>query len=58
MVVIIKRGMSRQHIKLLMHKLHLARRRGRKKVGVYKYVGVLSEEIDPVELQRHWRDEW
>lgn len=30
----------------------------RKEVDVYKYLGVLKLDEDPVELQRKWRDEW
>jgi hypothetical protein len=58
MMVVIKRGMSRQRIRLLMNKLHTGKRKLRKAVDVYKYVGVLKEEVDPVELQRQWRGEW
>ena len=58
MVVVIKRGMSRQRIKLLVSKLHAAPRKGRKVVDVYKYVGVLKLDEDPVVLQQRWRDEW
>ncbi len=58
MVVVIKRGMSRQRIKALLDKLHASKPKKRKEVDVYKYVGVLKVEEDPVELQRKWRDEW
>ena len=58
MVVVIKRGMSPQRIKLLVNKLHAAPRKGHKVVDVYKYVGVLKLDEDPVALQRRWRDEW
>lgn len=58
MVVVIKRGMSRQRIKALLDKLHASKQKKRKEVDVYKYVGVLKLEEDPVELQRKWRDEW
>lgn len=58
MVVTIKRGMSRQRIKTLMGRLRSAPRKARKPVDVYKYVGVLKLDEDPVELQRKWRDEW
>jgi len=58
MVVVIKRGMSKQRIKALLDKLRTAKRKKRKEVDVYKYVGVLKLEEDPVELQRKWRDEW
>ncbi len=58
MVVVIKRGMSRQRIKLLLNKLHATKRKRQKEVDVYKYVGVLKLEEDPVEIQRRWRDEW
>lgn len=30
----------------------------RKEVDVYKYLGVLKLDEDPVELQRKWRGEW
>lgn len=58
MVIVIKRGMSRQRIKELMGRLRNAPRKRRKPVDVYKYVGVLKVEEDPVALQRKWRDEW
>lgn len=58
MVVVIKRGMSRQRIKSLLEKLHTTKKKRRKEVDVYKYVGVLKLDEDPVELQRKWRDEW
>ena len=58
MVVVIKRGMSRQRIRSLLNKLHAAPRKRRKVVDVYKYLGVLKVEEDPVDLQRRWRDEW
>ncbi len=57
MVVVIKRGMSRQRIRALMNKLQAPKKRHRE-VDVYKYLGVLKLEEDPVELQRRWRDEW
>ena len=58
MVVVIKRGMSRQRIKLLLNKLHASKKKRQKEVDVYKYVGVLKVQEDPVDLQRRWRDEW
>lgn len=58
MVVVIKRGMSRQRIRALMSKAQSGTPRRGKGVDVYKYLGVLKVEGDPVELQRKWRDEW
>ncbi|MCO5275792.1 MAG: hypothetical protein M9900_12855 [Flavobacteriales bacterium] len=55
MVVVIKRGMSRQRIKALLDNLHASKPKRRKEVDVYKYVGVLKLKEDPVELQRKWR---
>lgn len=57
MVVVIKRGMSRQRIRMLMNKAQAPCKR-RKAVDVYKYLGVLKLREDPVDLQRKWRDEW
>lgn len=58
MVVVIKRGMSKQRIQMQLRKLRAQRTKARKPVDVYKYVGVLKLEEDPVALQRKWRDEW
>lgn len=58
MVVVIKRGMSRQRIQALLRKARAQKATAKKPVDVYKYVGVLKLEEDPVELQRKWRDEW
>jgi hypothetical protein len=58
MVVVIKRGMSKQRIQLQLRKLRAQRAKTRKPVDVYKYVGVLKLDEDPVVLQRKWRDEW
>jgi hypothetical protein len=58
MVVVIKRGMSKQRIQLQLRKLRAQRTKGQPPVDVYKYVGVLKLEEDPVALQRKWRDEW
>ncbi|MBS1546073.1 MAG: hypothetical protein JST38_08540 [Bacteroidetes bacterium] len=58
MVVVIKRGMSRQRIKALLAKAYSTPRKKAREVNVYKYVGVLKVKEDPVALQRKWRDEW
>ena len=58
MVVVIKRGMSKQRIQMQLRKLRAQRTKARKPVDVYKYVGVLKLDEDPVALQRKWRDEW
>lgn len=58
MVVVIKRGMSKQRIQLQLRKLRAQRTKGQTPVDVYKYVCVLKLEEDPVALQRKWRDEW
>ena len=58
MVVVIKRGMSRQRIMAQWRKLQGAERKAAKEVDVYKYLGVLKLEEDPIALQRKWRDEW
>ncbi len=58
MVIVIKRGMSRQRIKALMGKLRPTKRKREKAIDVYKYLGVLRVDEDPVVLQRKWRDEW
>lgn len=58
MVVVIKRGMSRQRIMAQWRKLQAAKRKATKEVDVYKYLGVLKLEEDPIALQRKWRDEW
>ncbi len=58
MVVVIKRGMSRQRIMAQWRKLHATKRKATKEVDVYKYLGVLKLEEDPIALQRKWRDEW
>ena len=39
-------------------KLLATKRRAHKEVDVYKYLGVLKLEKDPVALQRKWRNEW
>ncbi len=58
MVVVIKRGMSKQRIQVQLRKLRTQRAKAQKPVDVYKYVGVLKLDEDPVALQRKWRDEW
>ena len=58
MVVVIKRGMSKQRIQMQLRKLRTQRAKASKPVDVYKYVGVLKLQEDPVALQRKWRDEW
>jgi hypothetical protein len=58
MVVVIKRGMSKQRIQVQLRKLRSQRAKSQKPVDVYKYVGVLKLDEDPVALQRKWRDEW
>ncbi len=58
MVVVIKRGMSRQRIQALWKRVREGSSTPRRKVDVYKYLGVLKVEDDPVELQRKWRNEW
>ena len=58
MVVVIKRGMSRQRIMAQWRKLQGAKRKAAKEIDVYKYLGVLKLEEDPIALQRKWRDEW
>lgn len=58
MVVVIKRGMSKQRIQMQLRKLRTQRAKATKPVDVYKYVGVLKLDEDPVALQRKWRDEW
>ena len=58
MVVVIKRGMSRERIKALMGKLRRSERKREKAIDVYKYLGVLRVDEDPIALQRKWRDEW
>ncbi|MBL0044922.1 MAG: hypothetical protein IPP33_11190 [Flavobacteriales bacterium] len=50
--------MSRQRIMAQWRKLHATKRRAHKEVDVYKYLGVLKLEEDPIALQRKWRDEW
>lgn len=58
MVVVIKKGMSRQRIQALLRKVRAKRADVEKPVDVYKYVGVLKLMEDPLDLQRKWRDEW
>lgn len=58
MVVVIKRGMSRQRIQALWKQVRKHSTPPQRKVDVYKYLGVLKVEEDPVELQRQWRNEW
>lgn len=58
MVVVIKRGMSRQRIQALWKKVRERSTAPKRQVDVYKYLGVLKVEEDPVELQRKWRNEW
>ncbi len=50
--------MSKQRIQSLLRKVRTHNARSKKLVDVYKYLGVLKLEKDPVELQREWRDEW
>ncbi|MCB9165305.1 MAG: hypothetical protein H6592_12895 [Flavobacteriales bacterium] len=50
--------MSKQRIQMQLRKLRAQRTKARKPVDVYKYVGVLKLDEDPVALQRKWRDEW
>ncbi|MBX2978163.1 MAG: hypothetical protein KF905_02620 [Flavobacteriales bacterium] len=50
--------MSKQRIQMQLRKLRAQRAKAKKPVDVYKYVGVLKLEEDPIALQRKWRDEW
>jgi len=54
MVTIIKKGTSREKIRLALKK-RLVRAKG---PDLKKYCGSITLTEDPIELQKSWRDEW
>lgn len=57
-VTVIKRGMSRRRIQLLMSKAMAVRERRAERPDIYSFLGTSKMKEDPVELVRKWRDEW
>jgi hypothetical protein len=54
MVTIIKKGTSREKIRLALKK-RLVKIKG---PDLKKYCGLVSLQEDPLEMQKKWRDEW
>jgi hypothetical protein len=54
MVTIIKKGTSREKIRLALKK-RLVKTKG---PDLKKYCGSITLTEDPLELQKSWRDEW
>jgi len=54
MVTIIKKGTSREKIRLALKKRLVKI----KSPDLKKYCGSISLAADPMELQKEWRDEW
>lgn len=54
MVTIIKRGTSREKIRLALKK-RLVKTKG---PDLKKYCGAITLTEDPIELQKNWRNEW
>jgi hypothetical protein len=54
MVTIIKRGTSREKIRLALKK-RLVKTKG---PDLKKYCGSITLQEDPMKLQKSWRDEW
>jgi len=54
MVTIIKKGTSREKIRLALKKRHVKT----KGPDLEKYCGSIRLQQDPMELQKIWRNEW
>ena len=54
MVTIIKKGTSREKIKIALKKRSIKI----KGPDLLKYCGSISLKEDPLEMQKKWRDEW
>jgi len=54
MVTIIKKGTSREKIKIALKKRSIKT----KGPDLLKYYGSISLKEDPLEMQKKWRDEW
>jgi len=55
MVVILKKGASKTSIRNLLSRL---RKRDKKGINVYKYVGKISLTTDALLIQKKLRNEW
>lgn len=55
MVTTIKKGASKEEINFLLESHH---KRSKKGMDIKKYCGVLHLKVDPLEMQKKWRDEW
>lgn len=54
MVTIIKKGMRKEEIRSILIRL----RKKTKKINLKKYCGAIKLEVDPLEQQKKWRNEW
>lgn len=55
MVTVIKKGMKKKQISLLLEK---NKKSQSKKIDIEKYCGILKLKVDPLEIQKRIRNEW
>ncbi len=56
MIITIKRGTTKTNIRHLLDRIRKAKKG--KEMDAKKYCGVVSLNIDPLEVQKSLRDEW